>query len=148
MLTAHLKEAAGSLEVVQSVKRSVIALALLMAACTTAGPQVDPAVSIPPDRAAGLELTRAGRPKTACDTRPLAHVYDPSRLDVIRTCKVFRGKVQGTQLEDDGDYHIYLTPTDAERDWAMNDVNRLYGWALAERMPMQQSIPVPEAGDR
>ena len=74
-------------------------------------------------------------------------MYNPYRLDVIRSCKVFRGQVQGTRLEDDGDYHIYLTPTVAERHWAMNAVNRHYGWALAERMPMQHSIPVPEAGD-
>jgi len=129
------------MEVAEHRLAALLLASLLLVSCGNAlqdGPS--PSISILPN-------ARPGIPKTACSADPLARVYNPSRLKVIKPCQVFTGTVQGTMLEEDGDYHIYLTPDSGEMHWAMNAENRVFGWALAERMPMQKSIPVPQAGD-
>ena len=48
-----------------------------------------------------------------CDPSLWQHVYDPSRLQLIKNCVTVTGTITNIQAETDGDYHV-LVKLDAQ----------------------------------
>ncbi len=71
------------------------------------------------------------------------HVYNPSRLDIIRSCVIASGFVDNVLKEADGDYHIRLA-LDSQHSNLTNSANdqRQYGDLVVEiicALPITQS---------
>ena len=47
-----------------------------------------------------------------CDATLWSHVYHPSRLRIIESCKIVEGRVTSLAKEADGDFHIRLAVAD------------------------------------
>jgi hypothetical protein len=71
---------------------AAVALAVLLTGCA--------------DHDAGLVRLRSGQCRAG---RPLAGVYLPSRLHVLRNCLTVSGTVACTRHEPDGDVHVLVT---------------------------------------
>jgi hypothetical protein len=67
---------------------------------------------------------------------PLANVYHPSRLEVIRPCVSISGTVMSVRSEDDGDVHFDL-PVDPRLVNAGN-VAHQHGWLVVEIVPADE----------
>ena len=87
--------------------------------------------------------TAAGRPCPNGD--PLAGVYHPDRLDVLRTCIRYAGTIRNLKHESDGDYHLYVIP-DPGMEQFLDDRSREFGDLVVELLP-GQPLPVPDAGE-
>lgn len=48
-----------------------------------------------------------------CDESLWAHVYNPSRLQVLSACRTVTGTIQSVRTEADGDLHVQLRVDDA-----------------------------------
>jgi hypothetical protein len=74
-------------------------------------------------------------------------VYDPDRLEVLKTCQTFRGVVLFVKHEEDGDYHVVMKPDPGYSSY-LNDDNLRYqdSGLVAEIMPGQR-FPLPFAGE-
>jgi hypothetical protein len=64
---------------------------------------------------------------------PLANVYHPSRLEVIRRCVSISGTVMSVRAEDDGDTHFDLRVD--PRLVNMGNVRHQHGWLVVEIVP-------------
>jgi len=97
-------------------------------------------------------LSRRGKgppPSPYCrEGPPLAGVYHPARLHVLRRCAVATGVVTKVKFEEfDGDVHIDLRVDDLR---LLSDGNDKVGGALVvEIVPQDRStVPIPQPGAR
>jgi hypothetical protein len=84
--------------------------------------------------------------QVACPGSALIGVYHPARLHVLKTCRWYWGTVSRVRHEEDGDYHVNVTPDPGFQDY-LDDRNRSdqYGALVTEIMPGQRLAP-PEVG--
>jgi hypothetical protein len=82
-----------------------------------------------------------------CPSSSLRGVYHPYRLDVLGTCRTFKGIVIAVRPEDDGDHHVVVRP-DPGFGGYLNHDNRTEqnGGLVTEIMPGQQ-LPLPFVGE-
>jgi hypothetical protein len=74
---------------------------------------------------------------SACRTgSPLANVYHPNRLSVVRPCMTVSGTVESVRSEADGDTHFDLA-LDPQYSSLLRPANNSYqhGWLVAEIVP-------------
>ena len=64
-------------------------------------------------------------PPVQCDPSLWQHVYDPSRLQVIKNCVTVTGTITNIQAETDGDYHVRVK-LDPQYANTTNSANNLY----------------------
>ena len=71
---------------------------------------------------------------------PLADVYHPYRLQVLRDCLAVTGTVVAVRYEDDGDYHVNLALSSAEQG-LVNSANQRYegGDLVTEIVPADKA---------
>jgi hypothetical protein len=83
-----------------------------------------------------------------CPGSPLLGVYHPWRLQVLGSCRSFRGVVTSSRLEADGDHHVDIRP-DAGFGRYLDAANRTvqHGALVVEIVPGQR-MPIPSPGDR
>jgi hypothetical protein len=80
-----------------------------------------------------------------CASNPLARVYNPSRLRVLRTCAVITVTVRSISPERDGDLHIGAA---ARKQWlSPANIAHQHGLLVVEYMP-SDPWPRPHIGDR
>jgi hypothetical protein len=77
-----------------------------------------------------MSLSTAASPSMSssspqCDPSLWQHVYDPSRLQVIKNCVTVAGTITNIQAESDGDYHV-LVKLDAQYANMTNTANNLF----------------------
>jgi hypothetical protein len=92
------------------------------------------------DHDAGLVKLRSGQCKAG---PPLAGVYLPSRLHVVRSCLTVSGTVACTKREPDGDVHVLVSLVRRDR-WVLrpaNAVERCPGPSRRGRLLVIEIIP-------
>jgi hypothetical protein len=65
-----------------------------------------PGLSSPSPLSSPLSSSRATTSSNQCDQTLWKHVYNPTRLQVVDTCKSVLGVIESKRVEKDGDYHI------------------------------------------
>lgn len=84
---------------------------------------------------------------SACDTKPLNHVYRPQRLQVVEKCAEVTGTVIAWRHEHDGDYHVNMK---IDQDGWINAKNktRQHGYTVVEFIPLEPRPKKFFAGQR
>ena len=95
----------------------------------------------------GLALSNGGLADGDCESRPLAHVYKPSRLKVLATCQDVTGTVVAWRLEHDGDWHVAMTMDDPGWTNRANDRHQ-HGYTVVEFVPLLDKPPRFYGGQR
>ena len=74
-------------------------------------------------------------------------VYHPYRLDVLGTCRVYRGTVLYIRPEDDGDYHVVVRPDTGYGNYLdLDNHTEQHGGLVTEIMP-GQNLGQPYVGE-
>jgi len=68
-----------------------------------------------PTTTAPPQAPSAAPVNTACSADPMAHVYRPSRLQILAACVTVSGTIQDIRGEADGDYHVLLALDPGQR---------------------------------
>ena len=95
---------------------------VLAFAVTHRGQPVIPPTPHPPPTATSapvLGVTQSNQ----CDESLWAHIYNPTRLQVIAKCITVTGTIYSVKAEPDGDWHIRVQ-LDSQYDHLLNDKNR------------------------
>ena len=64
---------------------------------------------------------------TACSGDPMAHVYRPTRLQILAPCVTVSGTIEAIRTEADGDYHVLIALDSGQKCnglSCLNDGNR------------------------
>lgn len=61
----------------------------------------------------------------ACDPSLWEHIYNRSRIKLLRPCATITGTIIGKRPEKDGDIHTFLK-VDPQFDYMLNDMNRTH----------------------
>jgi hypothetical protein len=85
--------------------------------------------------ALGLGFALTAGPGGTCEDDPLAHVYRPSRLQVVEKCAEVTGTVVAYRREHDGDFHVSMI-----KDGWTNAVNdkKQHGFTVVEFVPLME----------
>lgn len=111
---------------------------------TTAAPTNTAAPGIQSTSAAGAPAP-SGRSSGACRSGdPLANVYHPYRLHIVKNCTTVTGTVAYVSLENDGDIHVNLSlpPSESNLLDAANIADE-YGNLVTEIVPADQPGCIP-----
>ena len=83
-----------------------------------------------------------------CRVQPLAGVYHPYRLHVVKSCVTVSGTVLAVRHEPDHDYHINLGLDKRYRNLInANNTRYEHGALVVEVIPMDQhDVPIPRVG--
>ncbi len=113
---------------------AIAAVLCLLQACAREDRPGSPSDAVP----AGVQL--------ACPKDALMGVYHPARLHVLKPCRWYWGVVSGIRHEEDGDYHVDVTP-DPGFEAYLDDRNRSeQGGALVTEIMPGQALPPPDVG--
>src|SRR5205085_8284333 len=108
-------------------------------------PSIASATSTPVESRSSSAATPA--PSTYCPSSPLMGVYDPDRLEVLKTCQTFRGVVLFVKHEEDGDYHVVMKPDPGYSSYLNDDNLRYQDSGLVAEIMQRQRFPLPFAGE-
>ena len=81
----------------------------------------------------------------SCPGQAKLGVYNPDRLNVLGTCRTFRGIVISSDERSDGDTHLLIAPDEGYSS-LLNVENVNQGGMVVEIMP-GQNLPVPPNGE-
>jgi hypothetical protein len=106
----------------------VVGLLLLLVQSIAANSTSAYSTSRPPPPPSSLLSSALPPPSSSpvqCDPSLWQHVYDPSRLQVIKNCVTVTGTITNIQAETDGDYHVRVK-LDPQYANMTNSANNLY----------------------
>lgn len=89
------------------MKKALLVLAVLLAACTQPNPSPSPSPAQTPSTSPSATASAAPSPVGGV-CQDMTHVYNPSRLTVYSPCEHVMGIVEIIRTEADGDYHILV----------------------------------------
>jgi hypothetical protein len=138
----------------------VLVLVSLLAPCGARGNEARQEAASPRTAASAppTPVSPTGAPKPSpkpkpsskppsCPSPALRGVYHSYRLQVLGTCRTYRGVVIAVRPEEDGDYHVVIRP-DPGFGGFLNGDNRTeqHGGLVTEVMPGQR-LGVPFVGE-
>ena len=68
--------------------------------------ETDDSVASTPSASSPIPPSTVSTSSNQCDQNLWNHVYNPTRLQVVDTCKSVLGVIESKRVEKDGDYHI------------------------------------------